>query len=81
MSTDSHPHTHAIAHSHDHGQSRQAPHSHLAQADDKFTSKRLAKPARSVLAWPAWLRVAAMLPLVLLLWLAVLWANEGARLW
>ncbi len=40
-----------------------------------------ATPARSVLAWPAWLRVAAVLPLVLLLWLAVLWANEGAGLW
>ncbi|PJB43933.1 MAG: hypothetical protein CO105_07455 [Comamonadaceae bacterium CG_4_9_14_3_um_filter_60_33] len=40
-----------------------------------------ANAARSVLAWPAWLRVAAVLPLVLLLWLAVLWANEGAGLW
>ncbi|WP_296495555.1 hypothetical protein [Rhodoferax sp.] len=38
-------------------------------------------PTRSVLAWPAWLRVAAVLPLVLALWLAVWWANEGAALW
>jgi hypothetical protein len=37
-----------------------------------------AKPslfARSVLAWPAWLRVLAVLPALLLLWLAVGWAN------
>ncbi|BCO26750.1 hypothetical protein MIZ03_1635 [Rhodoferax lithotrophicus] len=43
-----------------------------------------ARPAplpRSVLAWPAWLRVLAVLPLVLVLWLAVWWANEGAPLW
>ena len=40
-----------------------------------------ALPARSVLAWPAWLRVAAVLPVVLALWLAVWWANEGVGLW
>jgi hypothetical protein len=34
-----------------------------------------------VLAWPAWLRVLAVLPMVVLLWLAVLWANEGVALW
>lgn len=33
---------------------------------------------RSVLAWPAWLRVGAVLPLLLALWLAVGWANAGA---
>jgi len=81
MPTDSHPHTHANGQSHDHGLPQPAPHSHLGQAEDKITSKRLAKPTRSVLAWSAWLRVAAVLPLVLLLWLAVLWANEGAGLW
>ena len=32
---------------------------------------------RSVLAWPAWLRVLAVLPLLLALWLAVWWANAG----
>ena len=81
MSTESHPHTHANGQSHDHGNSWPAPHRHLGHADDKSTSKRLTKPTRSVLAWPAWLRVLAVLPLVLALWLAVLWANEGAGLW
>ena len=31
----------------------------------------------SVLAWPAWRRVLAVMPAVLLLWLAVGWANGG----
>jgi hypothetical protein len=34
-----------------------------------------------VLAWPAWLRVAVVMPIVIALWLAVLWANEGGGLW
>lgn len=38
-------------------------------------------PVRTVLAWPAWQRVLAVLPLVLALWLAVWWANQGAPLW
>ncbi len=33
---------------------------------------------RSVLAWPAWLRVLAVLPVLTLLWLAVLWASVEA---
>lgn len=62
-----HPHTHA--HAHDVTPSRLArPGQHTA-------------PMRSVLAWPAWLRVAAVLPVVLALWLAVWWANEGVALW
>jgi hypothetical protein len=36
---------------------------------------------RSVLAWPAWLRVLTLLPLVLLLWLAVAWANMDVAPW
>jgi hypothetical protein len=39
------------------------------------------KRTPSVLAWPAWLRIATVLPLVLGLWLAVWWANEGIALW
>jgi hypothetical protein len=35
----------------------------------------------SLLAWPAWLRVLAVLPVVLALWLAVAWAHAGAALW
>lgn len=42
-----------------------------------------ARPTRrlSVLAWPAWLRVLAVLPVVLALWLAVAWANAGVVQW
>ena len=36
---------------------------------------------RSVLAWPAWLRVLAVLPAVALMWLAVLWAKLEAAAW
>lgn len=36
---------------------------------------------RSVLAWPAWLRVLAVLPAVALLWLAVAWASLEAAPW
>jgi hypothetical protein len=37
--------------------------------------------ARSVLAWPAWLRVLAVVPAVALLWLAVSWAGLEAAPW
>ena len=33
---------------------------------------------RSLLAWPAWLRVLAVSPVLALLWLAVAWAAEAA---
>jgi hypothetical protein len=33
---------------------------------------------RSVLAWPAWLRLLVVLPALVLLWLAVLWASVEA---
>jgi hypothetical protein len=36
---------------------------------------------RSVLAWPAWFRVLVLLPVVLLLWLAVGWANMDVAPW
>jgi len=35
-------------------------------------------PLPSVLAWPAWLRVLAVLPALALLWGAVLWAGVEA---
>lgn len=35
----------------------------------------------SVLAWPAWLRVLAVLPAVALLWLAVAWAQLEVVPW
>lgn len=37
--------------------------------------------ARSVLAWPAWLRVLAVVPAVALLWLAVCWAGLESAPW
>ncbi|WP_411882461.1 hypothetical protein [Polaromonas sp. YR568] len=39
------------------------------------------RAARSVLAWPAWLRVLAVVPAVALLWLAVSWASLEAAPW
>ncbi|WP_175541810.1 hypothetical protein [Polaromonas sp. YR568] len=38
-------------------------------------------PARSVLAWSAWLRVLAVAPAVVLLWLAVHWASLELMPW
>lgn len=37
--------------------------------------------ARSLLAWPAWLRVLAVVPTIGLLWLAVAWANGELGPW
>jgi hypothetical protein len=56
---------------------------HLHDHDSAHTHGAGARPALrlSVLAWPAWLRVLAVLPLVLALWLAVAWANAGIALW
>ena len=42
---------------------------------------KTARIRRSVLAWPAWLRVLAVLPAVALLWLAVAWASLEAAPW
>ncbi|MES2945540.1 MAG: hypothetical protein V4772_21950 [Pseudomonadota bacterium] len=39
------------------------------------------KYRHSVLAWPAWRRVLAVLPAVVLLWLAVWWAQLEAAPW
>ncbi|MCF8160408.1 MAG: hypothetical protein K9J76_06875 [Polaromonas sp.] len=58
-------------HRHEHG----IPHGHADHPE--ATSPR--RP--SVLAWPAWRRVLAVLPLVLALWLAVWWAHMGASPW
>lgn len=65
-----HPHAqHRHEHPHD------GPHSHAAPP--KATAPR----RLSVLAWPAWRRVLAVLPLVLALWLAVWWAHMGSTPW
>lgn len=54
---------------HDHGH----PHAPASNHEAQQLPQR-----RSVLAWPAWLRVLAVLPALLALWLAVWWANAGA---
>ena len=37
------------------------------------------KSRSSLLAWPAWLRMLALAPLLTLLWLAVYWARNPAQ--
>ena len=39
------------------------------------------KNTGSVLGWPAWLRVLAVLPALVLLWLAVAWTQLEAAPW
>jgi len=46
-----------------------------------FTSFLQKTFQRSVLAWPAWLRVLTLLPVLVLLWLAVAWANMDIAPW
>jgi hypothetical protein len=81
MTPPDHLHSHSPTHDHDHrhayGQTKVHAASHRL---DTQSGGRMA-PTRSVLAWPAWLRVVAVMPLLVILWLAVLWANEGARPW
>ncbi|PKO60461.1 MAG: hypothetical protein CVU24_12865 [Betaproteobacteria bacterium HGW-Betaproteobacteria-18] len=60
---------------HDHGPE----HNHAVHTSAHLAAP--ARPARSVLAWPAWLRVLAVLPVVLALWLAVGWTNAGVVAW
>lgn len=36
---------------------------------------------RGVLAWPAWLRILLVAPAVVVLWLAVLWADLETTPW
>ncbi|OGA99644.1 MAG: hypothetical protein A3E79_06370 [Burkholderiales bacterium RIFCSPHIGHO2_12_FULL_61_11] len=57
------------------------PHDHGSVHQNHVHQQAVPTQGLSVLAWPAWLRVLAVLPVVLVLWLAVTWANEGAALW
>ena len=45
------------------------------------TSHSTRSLACSVLGWPAWQRVLAVLPVLLLLWLAVAWASREVQPW
>ena len=56
---------------------------HFVKIDPMFSAFRqhFTHSTRSVLAWPAWLRVLAVLPAVAMLWLAVAWAQLDAAPW
>lgn len=56
-------------------------HTHSLTSAAPAGSARRARVRRSLLAWPAWLRVLAVLPAVALLWLAVAWASVEAAPW
>ena len=75
-------HTHA---DHAHVVQAQAGHSHVSHTHTAHTTARPAQltiqPMLSVLGWPAWLRVLAVLPVLLLLWLAVAWASAEVVPW
>lgn len=69
-----------------HSQTHICNHAHADHPLGPDASGQAVSPSRllrthSVLAMPAWLRVAAVLPVIVALWLAVWWANEGAALW
>jgi hypothetical protein len=57
------------------------PHQHNSTHDHARPPQARSGRRLSVLAWPAWRRVLAVLPLVLVLWLGVWWANMGASAW
>ena len=44
-------------------------------------SRTVPRPRRSFIAWPAWQRVLAILPVLGLLWLGVLWAGMESAPW
>jgi hypothetical protein len=54
------------------------PHAH-SSSGARASSRPASRP--SLLAWPAWLRVIAILPAVALLWVGVAWALAPAAPW
>jgi hypothetical protein len=50
------------------------PHQHRHRHHHGLPAERPIRLRGSVLSWPAWKRVLAVLPLCLLLWLGVMWA-------
>lgn len=59
-----------------------ADHEHVDHARTHHLSTTAAlSPVTSVLGWPAWQRVLAVLPLLLLMWLAVWWAAAEVTPW
>jgi len=66
---------------HDHG----AGHDHTHPSHHNPEQERLSASTPglrgSVLGWPAWQRVLLVLPVLLLLWLAVVWASAEVQPW
>jgi hypothetical protein len=59
-----------------------ADHDHAEHSSDRHASTpATVSPVTSVLGWPAWQRVLALLPLLLLMWLAVWWASAEVTPW
>ncbi|WP_168920679.1 hypothetical protein [Polaromonas vacuolata] len=52
-----------------------------AQHGHSHAVKKTKARRNSVLNWPAWQRMLAVLPALLLLWLAVLWTGLEAAPW
>jgi hypothetical protein len=73
MSTPTHDHAHTSALPHRHADG--SPHTRSLEQTTPCASRL------SVLAWPAWLRVAVVMPVVVVLWLGLAWANAGATQW
>ena len=57
----------------DHAHSHPATQGHLSASNPGLRG--------SVLGWPAWQRLLLVLPVLLLLWLAVLWASAEVQPW
>jgi hypothetical protein len=66
----------APTHPHDHSHTS-GPHAHPSAHGHASESGKLG----TLLGWPAWLRVVAVLPVVVALWLAVIWAGEVIAPW
>ena len=57
------------------------PEATLALPNELHSARPLAGAGGSMLSWPAWLRLLAVLPAVVLLWLAVAWAQLEVAPW
>jgi len=63
-------------HDHDH-----AGHTHTHPPAQNHVNAPAPGLISNVLGWPAWQRVLAVLPVLLLLWLAVAWASAEVQPW
>ena len=76
------PSTHLHDATQEHARHGHADHDPADHAPARNTSTLVAgSPVTGVLGWPAWQRVLAVLPLLLLMWLAVCWASTEVAPW